>query len=63
MFQVKQWGVIDSPILIQRGDFMFLDTMDLGTKYRDSVLAKMEKNYQLFSFYNTIELLALSKFD
>lgn len=42
---------------------MFLDTMDLGTKYRDSVLAKMEKNYQLFSFYNTIELLALSKFN
>ena len=34
---------------------MFLDTMDFGTKYRDSVLAKMEKNYQLFSFYNTIE--------
>lgn len=42
---------------------MFLDNMDLGTKYRDSVLAKMEKNYQLFSFYNTIELLALSKFE
>ena len=38
---------------------MFLDTMDFGTKYRDSVLAKMQKNYQLFSFYNTIEFLAL----
>lgn len=42
---------------------MFLDTMDLGTRYRDSVLAKMEKNYQLFSFYNTIEMLAMSKFE
>lgn len=42
---------------------MFLDTMDLGTQYRDSVLARMEKNYQLFSFYNTIEMLAMSKFE
>ena len=42
---------------------MLFDSMDLGTKYRDSVLSKMEKNYQLFSFYNTIELLAMSKFD
>ena len=36
---------------------------EMGVKYRDSVLARMTNNFIIMSYYNTLELLAMSKFN
>ena len=36
---------------------------EMGVKYRDSVMARMTNNFIIMSYYNTLELLAMAKFD
>lgn len=36
---------------------------EMGVKYRDSVMARMTNNFITMSYYNTLELLAMAKFD
>ena len=36
---------------------------EMGLKYRDSVMARMTNNFIIMSYYNTLELLAMAKFD
>ena len=36
---------------------------EMGVKYRDSVMARMTNNFIIMSYYNTLELLAMAKFN